>query len=1245
MNGWAINRARGVAAGALAAALLIGSVAAVEAQVPDPDPGIEAPAYGSGFTARIGAYREFVGVDTSDDKVDKALEQFGRALEFVVADGVTDDNAFKHDAKGISYLEQSPLDADRIERISQLLADADRIAAEVQIALVRSRLLTIDPVEFDKEIDKALTYLEHAENDLAKGDEYRDDGKYDNAIKKYGNAWKDASKALSDLADELDADDDLIPADIEVQLGLDPDDADTDDDGLADIEELWTTFTDPATASTDGATNDRDADPDQDGLGNYDELAAGSDPLVADTDGDTLHDGTEVLTLGTDPSTRDTDADRLDDDSELRVGTDPLDPDTDDDGILDGDEVYTTSASFPDNGVEVAITGVGDIAPSVALLDESESDWLGDLPGLASDVVDITTPQPFERATLTIPFDPAAVDNGDFAGVGILYFDEAAGTWVPLPAAQTTVDPSGVVTAVTDHFTLFAVFYIPNWQAVLDAFDPDPGTGGGGGEAQFVDVVLVLDSSGSMLSNDPLGLRKVASKDFIDALIEGDQVAVVDFDSFARLYQPLTTDFAAAKAAVDLVNSSGGTNIGAGVSVANNELINNGDPTHARVQIVLTDGVGSYNPALTQQAIDNDIVIYTIGLGSGVDAGLLTGIAEATGGQYFPVATADDLPDVFSRIPVNLDPAGDEDFDGIPNGTELNGAITGSGATYFLDPFDPDTDGDGLMDGDEIFLGDFSVLYAYVVSSDPTSIDSDNDGLGDGDEREVSLNPRDSDFDGDGLTDGIEVLTGFDPRDGNPDNDPFGDFEEFERGSDPFSYDLDGPDQGRAFVAGALLGEFGQNVPAFDTSLKDLAGDLVELAPDIPYLSDGLRNIADLVSGSLVGIGCGANDFIGWVNPFGGGPGDAVCDLLNFRIKYDPAYATSISYLGGWIALSLVPFVDIVASVRDVVGALINGDWLGAGLETIFGIVGFFAPVAGDIPGIAGKAIKFVARVPEAAGAVFAFAAKRFGDKVDDLLTPFIKRVWGLTDDQLARVGDDIVELGDEFVNTSKLAQWLARNSANRISKASANSDSVLDAVVANWDEAGEAAAERTIRNLAAEAVSTEAVVTVLQGRGYDVVYVSRNVPFDVGTDVRRSIVNGPDIIARSPSGRPVIIEVKGSNLDTLRIGESTVTNSAGVQTSRNWLQDPAGTRYRNTLNAAAEIDQTGRLADAAAAIDEILGGAPYDVVIAGVSRRTVFGGSLENALLALNNGGASEVLEIDVPGSLLDDAIAALTP
>ena len=87
----------------------------------------------------------------------------------------------------------------------------------------------------------------------------------------------------------------------------------------------------------------------------------------------------------------------------------------------------------------------------------------------------------------------------------------------------------------------------------------------------------------------------------------------------------------------------------------------------------------------------------------------------------------------------------DSDNDGKSNLEELN---------YRLDPFNPDTDGDGLTDGEELIKH----------RSDPKSVDTDIDGLGDYDEiftYKTDINNPDTD--NDGYQDGEEVAGGYNP--------------------------------------------------------------------------------------------------------------------------------------------------------------------------------------------------------------------------------------------------------------------------------------------------------------------------------------------------------------------------------------------------------------------------------------------------------------------------------------------------
>jgi hypothetical protein len=67
-------------------------------------------------------------------------------------------------------------------------------------------------------------------------------------------------------------------------------------------------------------------DPDHDGLTNLQEFQQGTDPNNPDTDGDGLNDGDEVNKYHTSPLLPDTDGDRIPDGVEVQTGTDPLNP-------------------------------------------------------------------------------------------------------------------------------------------------------------------------------------------------------------------------------------------------------------------------------------------------------------------------------------------------------------------------------------------------------------------------------------------------------------------------------------------------------------------------------------------------------------------------------------------------------------------------------------------------------------------------------------------------------------------------------------------------------------------------------------------------------------------------------------------------------------------------------------------------------------------------------------------------------
>ena len=111
-------------------------------------------------------------------------------------------------------------------------------------------------------------------------------------------------------------------------------DADLDGDGIPNTYEEMFEFLDPLNAA------DAALDQDEDGLSNLGEVQADTDPTDADSDDDGLTDGQEVNDTMTSPKIADTDGDTLSDGAEVNTHkTNPLLVDSDSDGITDSQEL------------------------------------------------------------------------------------------------------------------------------------------------------------------------------------------------------------------------------------------------------------------------------------------------------------------------------------------------------------------------------------------------------------------------------------------------------------------------------------------------------------------------------------------------------------------------------------------------------------------------------------------------------------------------------------------------------------------------------------------------------------------------------------------------------------------------------------------------------------------------------------------------------------------------------------------
>ncbi|HZF54313.1 MAG TPA: DUF3344 domain-containing protein [Polyangiaceae bacterium] len=522
----------------------------------------------------------------------------------------------------------------------------------------------------------------------------------------------------SDDTTAVDSDGDGLSDKLEAELGTNPNDADSDDDGVPDGQEP-----NPSLDSDgDGLINALDPDSDNDGLYDGTELGLGcsgagtntgaghcvpdadggetkTSPINPDTDGGGASDGSEDANLDgkvdpgeTDPTAghggddfqnTDSDGDGLGDKLEEELGLNPNDADSDDDGVLDGDEPNPTDDADGDGLIN-------------ALDPDSDNDGLFDGTelglGCANPATDKSKghciPDGDNGATTTSPIDADTDDGGISDG-------------------SEDVDRDGVV----------------------DPGETDPNNG--------ADDKGTVDSDGDGLSDKlekELGSNPNDADTDDDGVIDGLEANPADDTDGDGLINVLDADS-------DNDGLFDGTELGLGCE--------NPATDPATKSCVPDADMGK----TTTSPIDPDT--DGGGVSDGSEDWNLNGAIDA--GETDPTAghgdddhsNADDDMDGLSNsleTKLGTDPNdADSDDDGVLDGMEPNpsGDTDGDGK---LNPLDSDSDNDGLFDGTELGLGcshpdtnadAMSCIQdadAGATTTSPLDPDTDNGGVSDGDE-------------------------------------------------------------------------------------------------------------------------------------------------------------------------------------------------------------------------------------------------------------------------------------------------------------------------------------------------------------------------------------------------------------------------------------------------------------------------------------------------------------------------------
>lgn len=159
-----------------------------------------------------------------------------------------------------------------------------------------------------------------------------------------------------------------------------------------------------------------------------------------------------------------------------------------------------------------------------------------------------------------------------------------------------------------------------------------------------VDLVVVLDRSGSMAADNRLPFAKSAIQEVLTRLTEEDRFGLVTFDTMANIVSPLSQVTESYRSQQrSLVNSltpAGSTNLSGGLTYAR-EMLAAASPGRVRKVILLSDGeanVGIVDPSslalMVRGMSKTETIVSTIGMGLGFNEVLMASLADNGMGNY-----------------------------------------------------------------------------------------------------------------------------------------------------------------------------------------------------------------------------------------------------------------------------------------------------------------------------------------------------------------------------------------------------------------------------------------------------------------------------------------------------------------------------------------------------------------------------------------------------------------------------------
>ncbi len=568
-----------------------------------------------------------------------------------------------------------------------------------------------------------------------------------------------------------DADGDGLEDVYEIYYGSDESLIDTDGDGLNDFYEVYTSFTcSTLMDSDDNGIFDGEEDYDGDGLSVIEECNKGTDPINSDTDCDGLADGDEANVYCTNPLVADCDEDGLIDGDEIELRLNPNNDDTDNDGVLDCDEKFQQTFTHKVENEECVIDevtielfGTGNIQNNTYVKSIMEEDTLcAGVVGLVGEPFDIVTESDFEEAIITFKIDIDKLDDTIiFDNLLFLWYDEINEEFVELET--TTIESLGWVRVNTTHFSKYMIVDRERW---YDAWDTKLSYEGNEiSDYNELYTMLMVESSLSMGYADPITYIKTASSDgirydkdcfrigfvnnYINNMKENEKISICTFNLGVEYSSKFSNDSDFLKKQISRIDSND-TYVTINYSLLcamgrfeNDDIVY--DEHTARRIIMITKPhyeVEDYY-MIRRELLRWGVRLDVIMLGEEGNYEELSDLCNETGGHFYILQDVGELSRLYYNIyyDKNFDTT-DSDGDMLYDVIEKEGIRLKNGRIIYTNPNDEDTDGDHLLDGEEIIpemvfsatsfsLKKSSYRYYYDWSSDPTQIDTDGDGIND----------------------------------------------------------------------------------------------------------------------------------------------------------------------------------------------------------------------------------------------------------------------------------------------------------------------------------------------------------------------------------------------------------------------------------------------------------------------------------------------------------------------------------